>query len=161
MTSYIVNRIVSCLGGFRYGARTWCKPLWFHAWMEMVIKPYDDSEIVYHAECVNTAFLHCNFSSVDSSLSESPLESLQSFFAHPPLPVYTHMQLHSHPKPPSSRHRPLLSAAALSLNMPLQGTVWPSSTTATCPPPCALDNEPVSDMVSEALIRQSYCFESY
>ena len=32
--------------------------------------------------------LHCNCSSVDSSLSQSP--SLQSFFAHPPLPVYIH-----------------------------------------------------------------------
>ena len=45
-------------------------------------------ETVSHEERINTAFLHCNRSSVDSSLSESPSESLQSFFAHPPLPVY-------------------------------------------------------------------------
>ena len=32
--------------------------------------------------------LHCNCSSVDSSLSESASVALHSFFARPPLPVY-------------------------------------------------------------------------
>ena len=42
-----------------------------------------------YEECINTAFLHCNFSSVDSSLSQSPSLHLQSFSpTHPCLCIY-------------------------------------------------------------------------
>ena len=61
-------------------------------------------ETVSHEECINTAFLHCNCSSVDSSLSDSPSEHC-ILFAHPPLPVYRFI----HSRSISNRYGSLLA----------------------------------------------------
>ena len=84
------------------------------------------------------SFLHCNCSLVDSSLSESPSESLH-FFAHPLLPVYTYIVT----QVISNRYGSLLSAVAMGLNIPLGVTVRPThgkeiGLTMLQLPPCAL-----------------------
>ena len=71
----------------------------------------EKQETVSQEECIYTIFLHCNCSSVDLSLSESPSLHMQSFFAHPPLPVYIYYW-----RSISNRYGSLLSAVAMGLD---------------------------------------------
>ena len=75
----------------------------------------EKQETVSHENCINTAFLHYNCSSVDSSLSKSS-ESLQAFFRPPnPMPVYIPLQVNTI----SNRYGGLLSAGVMGLDTPL------------------------------------------
>ena len=57
----------------------------FGAWIRCtgMAMAKEKKETEAHEECINTAFLHCNCSPVDSSLSESPPLHLHSFFRPP------------------------------------------------------------------------------
>ena len=68
--------------------------------------------------------LHCNYSSVDPSLSQSPLESLYPF--SPTHPCLYSTYIYSHSRFISNRYKSLLSAVATGLDMPLQATVRPT-----------------------------------
>ena len=76
----------------------------------------ENQETVPFVEWIYTAFLHCNGSLVDSSLSESPLEALYSFLVPPnsyllrSLPTY-HW--------PSITHSSLLKYTTLVVIIPL------------------------------------------
>ena len=50
----------------------------------------EKEETVYHGECIDTAV--CTAIALQSiHLFQSPSESLQSFFTHPPLPIYVYI----------------------------------------------------------------------
>ena len=78
---------------------------------------------VSYEECINPAFLHYNCSSFDSFLSESPSEALHCIFSpiHPCLYIYIAT---FHSRSISNRYGSVLSAVAMSRNIPLQGSLF-------------------------------------
>ena len=59
-------------------------------WIRMAMTK-EKQDTMSHEESINTAFLHCNCSAVDSS----PSESLQSFSTRPPLPAYIYSYIYT------------------------------------------------------------------
>ena len=70
-----------------------------------------------HKEYIYTTFLHCNSSSVDLSLLESPLEALHSFFV-PPRRLSLSQSSHTHHQP-SITYSSTLIQTTLVVNIPL------------------------------------------
>ena len=87
---------------------------------EAIAKEKEETES--HEECINTAV--CSAIALQSiRLFQSLLQKHCILFAHPPLPVYIYIVTFSL-QVISNRYGSLLSAVAMGLNIPLQGSLF-------------------------------------